>query len=105
VCVLTELGKAAKSKPWATVEELSRNNLAALAAQFGWDLDAATGEPLRPAIVVGDLAGLATMAAVMCAAGAFTSVGEAKRNGWNRPVESGTFFVGKGPNKRTVVVP
>lgn len=36
-----------------------------------------------------------TMAHVMVDAGMFRSVGEAKRNGWNRPVAVGLYRVGK----------
>jgi hypothetical protein len=37
----------------------------------------------------------ASMAHVMFKAGLFKSVSDAKRNGWNKPVEKGKFKVGK----------
>ena len=36
-----------------------------------------------------------TMAHVMVSVGAFASVGEAKRNGWNKPVAPGDYTVGR----------
>ena len=36
-----------------------------------------------------------TMAHAFVKAGIFKSVGEGRRNGWNKPIEKGTFKVGK----------
>lgn len=45
-----------------------------------------------------------TMAHVMHAAGLFSSIGEARRNGWDKPTAVGTYFAGKGMNKKMIVV-
>jgi hypothetical protein len=46
----------------------------------------------------------ATMAHVMHHIRAFASIGDARRNGWNRPIEPGIFTIGKGKNKKSVLI-
>ena len=71
--------------------------------QFGielgwWEGVGANGEPIAPAIVVkiSELEEHETlMAHVIAKQGFFTSVNEAKKNGWNKPVEPGEFWFRK----------
>lgn len=67
--------------------------------QFGWEIDE-HGEPQLPVrrFAARDYS---TLAHIFHEAGCFASVGEAKRNGWNRPPTPGEYRVGR---KRFVVV-
>ena len=69
-----------------------------LASLHGWDLDG-NDNPLPPPSIF-SMAELASeravlMAHVMHKLGIFKSVGEAKRNGWDKPIELGDFTVTK----------
>lgn len=67
-----------------------------LGTRWGWWSDWTSEGPLPNPFTVkaADYAGK-SMAHVMADAGAFASVAEARRNGWGRPVERGSFRVGK----------
>lgn len=71
-----------------------------------WDIVVEGGEirPVAKAIEfnISDFPENAMMAHVMRRAGVFGSVGEARRNGWNRPIAPGLYLVGK--DKRRVLV-
>lgn len=55
-----------------------------------WDLDDDHNPiPPRKHIRISDLPPNAVMAHVLHAAGVFRSIGEAKRNGWDKPIELG----------------
>lgn len=94
MCVLTELGLARSSPPRAErIEQLRQ--------MFGWDFDE-HGEPLPPIVsfTLDQLRaeGCNSMAFAVhrAAPGKFASIGEAKRNGWNKPLEIGEWTIGKG---------
>jgi len=61
-----------------------------------WDLDD-DGNMAAPAkkFKISDFSEHALMAHVMAEAGIFASVGQAKKNGWNKPIEAGLFIVTK----------
>lgn len=59
-----------------------------------WDLDEDTFKMMAPAKKL-KCADFVSMAHAMHAAGFFKSVGEAKRNGWDKPCVPGKFKVGK----------
>lgn len=60
----------------------------------GWTDD---GEPVPHPVVVRrtDLPPHATMAHALVAAGRFSSNGDARRNGWDKPIQNGDITVGK----------
>lgn len=60
----------------------------------GWTED---GEPIPHPVVVrrSDLPAHASMAHALVAAGRFTSNGDARRNGWDKPIQNGDLTVGK----------
>jgi hypothetical protein len=63
-----------------------------------WEGVGANGDPIAPAIVIkiSELEEHETlMAHVIAKQGFFTSVNEAKKNGWNKPVETGEFWFRK----------
>jgi len=81
------------------IAALKNRNLAG--AEYGrrqgwWRDYTAGGDPLPPALIV-DMADYQekTMAHVMADLGWFKSVGEARRNGWDKPVAPGLYSVGK----------
>jgi hypothetical protein len=47
-----------------------------------------------------------TMAHLLARIGKFSSVGEGRRNGWDRPVPTGWnhFIIGKGPNRWDIYI-
>lgn len=47
-----------------------------------------------------------TMAHLLCRLGKFKSVGEAKRNGWDKPIPTGWFecSIGKGKNRMDLFI-
>lgn len=71
-----------------------------------WDIEndrgslRALGKPIE--IDITDLPEDALMAHAMHAAGLFESIGEARRNGWNKPIAAGLYAVGK-PRRRVVI--
>ena len=77
---------------------LRRRNLVGLehGHRQGWWQAYTTEGPLPPVrrIASADFVGK-TMAHVMAEVGFFPSVGQARKNGWDRPVETGRFKVGK----------
>lgn len=77
---------------------LRHRNLAGLelGRRMGWWPDVTPNGPVAPPMVVkaADFEGK-TMAHVMAQVGIFKSVGEARRNGWDKPVTTGVFKVGK----------
>lgn len=68
---------------------------------IGWD----DGEPipLPQEISVSSLPENATMAHIMFACDRFKSIGEAKRNGWDKPIELGLIEFKKGKKPILVV--
>lgn len=64
--------------------------------RMGWWLDWGEHGPIpHPKVfMASDYVGK-TMAHIMADAGYFASVGDARRNGWNKPAAAGTFHVGK----------
>ena len=84
---------------------VKRSNLISreLGVRYGWWDEYDENGPLPPAKTVSMSAYVGkTMAHVMADVGFFASVGEARKNGWNRPIEQGLFKVGK--NKRVKIV-
>lgn len=80
------------------IEQRNRERIAALAEQHGWDLDA-DGLPL-PQIQTFSKAAFEAenkklMAHIIVEVGIFKSVGDAKRNGWDKPIETGDFCLTK----------
>lgn len=77
---------------------LNAANTRALVEQMGWDLDG-EGMPLQPAqafsIAKLQAENKMLMAHVMVDLRVFKSVGEAKRNGWDKPLVEGDFTVTK----------
>jgi hypothetical protein len=77
---------------------IRRRNLVGLEHGYrqGWWQAYTTEGPLPAArrVTADDYAGK-TMAHVMADVGFFPSVGQARKNGWDRPVETGRFKVGK----------
>lgn len=76
------------------------DNLAAMqrGVEMGWwESVNEKGDPVPFAKVFrkSDFAAHMTMAHVVEAAGWFTSASDAKRNGWNRPIELGEFWAFK----------
>lgn len=69
-----------------------------LAEEHGWEIDA-HGNPLPPPQVFSitelNADNKTTMAHVMALLGVFKSVGEARRNGWDKPLELGDHCVTK----------
>lgn len=61
-----------------------------------WDLDD-NGDMLAPPIIINssELPDNALMAHVMAKANIFPSIGQARKNGWDKPLELGTFIVTK----------
>lgn len=88
MCVLTELGHARPATSHAEIVKFW--------AALGHEVNA-QGEPLaRPRVFsIAELAAekKTLMAHVMVELGVFASVGQAKKNGWDRPLELGTFTV------------
>lgn len=86
------------------IARIRRENLDGLrrGVALGWwdDVDEERCEPIK--YLRFTLADGPTMAHVMHKAGAFTSIGEARRNGWDRPIEKGKWTVGK--RRKTIVV-
>jgi hypothetical protein len=77
--------------------EVRRRNLFGLehGRRQGWWPGWTNDGPWKPTVaLLGDWTGR-TMAHVMAATGFFASVGDARRNGWNKPVEAGLFRVGQ----------
>lgn len=87
------------------VFSLKRANLAGLeiGRRFGWWDEYTEDGPIPPpkTVSIVNYAGK-TMAHVMADVGFFASIGEARKNGWNKPVETGTFKVGK--HKRVKII-
>lgn len=71
-----------------------------------WDLDPKTMTPLRKAqkVSIQEMLGenKTLMAHLMVDLGIFKSVGEAKRNGWDKPLELGRHEL--GPKKKRIIV-
>lgn len=74
------------------------DDLEDLAEQFGWDLDP-NGMPLPGAVVFSkselESQGKTLMAHIMAELKIFPSVGQARKNGWDKPLELGDFTVTK----------
>ena len=74
--------------------------------KMGWweSVDKVKGEPIPfpKKIKISELKEGANMGDVMFEAGAFTSATQARKNGWNKPLEKGIFKIGK--NKRIELV-
>ncbi len=82
----------------AWTKKKNREDLEDLAERHGWEIDS-SGAPMQPGKVF-SIASLAAenkplMAHIMVELGVFKSVGEAKRNGWDKPLEEGAFTVTK----------
>lgn len=75
-----------------------REDLEDLAERFGWDLDE-KGMPLPGAIVFSkselESQGKTLMAHIMAELKIFPSVGQARKNGWDKPLTLGDFTVTK----------
>lgn len=75
-----------------------QEDLEDLAEQFGWDLDE-NGMPLPGAVVFSkselEAQGKTLMAHIMAELKIFPSVGQARKNGWDKPLELGDFTVTK----------
>lgn len=75
-----------------------REDISDLAEQFGWDLDA-DGMPLPGAVVFSkselESQGKTLMAHIMAELKIFPSVGQARKNGWDKPLQLGEFTVTK----------
>lgn len=86
---------------FAGIRARNQEKLQELADLHGWDIDERTGEPLPPWQEFSffeldrEFNGNATMAHVMHRAGVFKSVSEARKNGWNKPLQFGDFVVTK----------
>lgn len=84
---------------------LKRANLAGreIGRRLGWWDEYDADGPIPPAktVSMANYAGK-TMAHVMADVGFFVSIGEARKNGWNKPVETGIFKVGK--HKRVKII-
>lgn len=82
----------------AEIKRVNRENIAALARLHGWDLDE-DGLPLPLTKQFSKAAMEAEnkklMAHVVVEMGIFKSVGDAKRNGWDKPIELGDFCLTK----------
>jgi hypothetical protein len=80
------------------LREKSRRDIATLAAQFGWDLDE-NGMPLPPSAVFSisemQAEGKTLMAHIMAELKIFPSVGQARKNGWDKPLVVGDYTVTK----------
>lgn len=91
-------GEGGKSGFMARLIQRNREDIAALAKQHGWDLDS-EGLPLPPIQTFSKAAFEAEnkklMAHIIVEVGIFKSVGDAKRNGWDKPIETGDFCLTK----------
>lgn len=84
---------------WLTnLKEETRQRTAQLAAQFGWDLDE-RGNPLPPPVIFSkselEADNKPLMAHIMAELKIFPSVGQARKNGWDKPLELGDHTVTK----------
>lgn len=70
-----------------------------------WDLDELRPIPKAIQFKAADFPANATMAHVMHRAGLFASVGEARRNGWSKPITAGDYVVGRKRWKVRVLTP
>lgn len=80
---------------WARMRKFVDDGLHRGVEMGWWDgVDEKRREPIPFPIIIkiSDLPQNATMAHAMAKAGVFKSVSEARKNGWNRPVEKGEWF-------------
>ncbi len=91
-------GQGGKSVWFENMKANARAQTALLAEQFGWDLDD-NGTPLPGAVVFSkselESQGKTLMAHIMAELKIFPSVGQARKNGWDKPLELGDFSVTK----------
>lgn len=96
----TEAEREATEKWFVELNVRKNKWLAEMATLGWWDLKEDESGDLVPVskakvVFISDFPENATMAHVMHSCGLFKSIGDARRNGWNRPIEVGVFTVGK----------
>ena len=99
-------GKPMTKSEWLLEVNLDNSEKLQLGAQAGWwDIDA-QGNPVRPAMKVSiaelQNQGKVLMAHLMVDLGFFPSVSQARKNGWDKPLELGRHEL--GPKKKRAFV-
>lgn len=91
-------GEGGKAVWFENLKETNRLRIAQLAAQFGWELDS-NGNPLPLPVIFSksklESENKTLMAHVVAEMGIFPSVGQARKNGWDKPLELGDFSATK----------